>query len=251
MANGNIFNNVRSQLGGGAPTTTQTAVQNIQAATAGKAPGTEAGPVRSTLAAQQAQDVTRANLQEVAQQDQATKLKQAAQAQAQVQQFDQQTLQLKDQRANIQSNFNRQAAGTIQAFQQQGEQLDLNKRKAQVEQLGFLLRLGNDKYIDRLQAEGQRERLDSSINFKEVLQRSIFSDELDLFQDDMDFRRMMAADQREFERLLATMDVSYAKKIAASEAKQANTQVAFEGLDRLVSGATKAARLYAESKKEE
>ena len=244
MANGNIFNNVKAQLGGGAPAATQEAVQGIQQATAGLAAGGETGPRRSTLAAQQAQDVTRTELQEVAQQDQATKMKQAAQAQAQQQQFDQQTLQLKDQRANIQSNFNRQISGILQGFQQQGEQLDLTKRKAQVEQLGFLMRLGNDKYIDKLQAEGQRSRLDSSINFKEALQMSIFEDEIDLFNDDLEFRRLMAADEREFEKLVSTMNLDFAKSVARAEARQASTTMAFQGVSSLISGGAKAVQTY-------
>lgn len=237
-----IFDSVKSQLGA-PPADTLQAVQNIQAATAGKQ-GETTVPRRTTLAASQAQAETKGQLQDVFQQDQMSKAQQASQAAASEMQFSAENQKLNEQRLNVENTFAQQAGNILQSFKQQGESLDLSKAKARVEQLGFYLRLGNTQYVDKLQAEGHRSRLDTELAFKESLQRSIFAEESDLFDSDMDFRRIMNADSREFSRMLADMDIDFALRVAESEAKQNNTAGIIQGIGGMVSGAAQLGSNY-------
>ena len=117
----------------------------------------------------------------------------------------------------------------MQGFEQQGAQLDIKKNQAKLEQAGFLMRLSDDKYTTNLQMNGRRDRLDSEAGFKEALLRTTFADELDLFNNDLEFRALMRADDRAFQERLAKMNIDMAIKLASAENQAAGATQMWTG----------------------
>lgn len=157
------------------------------------------------------------------------------------QQFQQQNTQLSEQRIGMQEQFNTQLKGIMQDYRNQLTGLNLSKDKARMEQVGFMLRLGNQQYIDQLEQEGRKSRLDNSVSFNEELQRSIFADELDLFSSSMEFRNYLFADARDSQRQLSEIDIDFAMQIAGAENRAASGQMMWSGIGTV---AGKAAEYY-------
>ena len=113
-------------------------------------------------------------------------------------------------------------------------QLDLNKDKAKLEQLGFSMRLSNDKYLNDLEQRARVADLSNAVNFEEELTRSIFADEEELFRNDLDFRAMIAADQRTFQDEMAQMDINMALSMAEASNKALSEKQMWDGIGGLV-----------------
>jgi hypothetical protein len=146
------------------------------------------------------------------------------------QQFNQQNIQISENRIEAQEKFNIQMKGMMFEYTNNLKSLNLQKDKSRMEQVGFMLRLGSQEYQDKLQLEGRKARLDSSVAFGEELQRTIFSQELDLFSDSLEFRNYMMADARESQKQLADMDIEFAMQVAMSDNKAASGQMMWSGV---------------------
>jgi hypothetical protein len=96
---------------------------------------------------------------------------------------------------------------------QQGE-LDFQKDKAVVEQAGFYARLANDQYVEKLQNEGARARINSAADFEEEFTRTILRDEEQTLKNSLLFEELLKADERKFEVLLQGMDLDFAIQVA-------------------------------------
>jgi len=151
------------------------------------------------------------------------------------QEFSQASTQLTEQQVGAQEQFNQQFKGMLFEQTNQLKSLDLTKDKSRMEQMGFMLRLGNTQYIDQLQTAGKRARLDNAVSFNENLQRSIFSEEMDLFSNSLEFRNYMYADARDATRQLADMDLDFAMEIANADSKAANSQMMWSGFGNIAS----------------
>lgn len=219
-------------------------VESLISAKSGKAGATVSGPATSNIAEQQATQTAQVQGQAVQAQAQTQA---AGLANQQVNLTEQQALQeaqFDESQEDQKSNLLRQTNAVLDEYEKGNRTLDFNRDKARLEQVGFTLRLTNDKYLSNLQREGKRSRLDSDLGFKEELMRSIFSDEEDLLRDDLEFRALMRADDREFEKLMAAMDIETALQIASAESKAANAQQMWQGIGGLVSGGIEAAAAY-------
>lgn len=153
------------------------------------------------------------------------------------QQFNQQNTQISENRVAAQEQFNTQLKGMMSEYTSQLKGLNLQKDKARMEQAGFMLRMGNQQYIDKLQMEGRKSRLDDAIAFNEELNRSVFSQELDLFSNSLEFRNLMQADARSFQQQLGNMDNEFAMQIAMADNKAAGSQMMWSGIGSAVGGA--------------
>lgn len=105
--------------------------------------------------------------------------------------------------------------------------------------MGFMLRLGNTQYTDQLQSEGKRARLDNAVSFNENLQRSIFSEEMDLFSSSLEFRNYMYADARDAQKQLSELDIEFAMQVAMADNKAAGSQMMWSGIGSMVGAGTK------------
>lgn len=227
---------------GGAGIQTQQA-ENLLSARSGKAVTPGAAP-RATNIQEQVQDqLTRGQLADVAQQSSMQAAQQGQEQRAIEQQFAQQKAQLSEQDISTQETYQRQVEAALKDYERNIKQLDVAKQGAKVEQLGFQLRLSNQNYVMQLKDAAARDRITSDTGFKEALQRTIFADEIDLLSTDLDFRMLLRADDAQFQKMVANIDIDTALAIASAQAKDAASQQMMGGINTLISaGATYAAR---------
>ena len=218
-----------ASLGG----TTQ-ALRRVQQAATGKA--REAGPIQEDIIPEQVA------LQE-AEQMQQVQAAQAQQVQAGLEEKEAVQKQevafslqdMDEKQVNASQDLLNKSLSILQDFEQGRARLDLGRDKARMEQALFGLRFTNKKYVDQLQLEGRKRRLDNSIQFKEALTEALFKEELDLLKSDISFKRKLQADEREFEKLLGSMNLDLALRLATQEAEA--MQIA-----QIVSGAKEVAK---------
>lgn len=214
-----------------APLGQTASIQKLASAKSGKAqPMAASAPATSSLAEQVAERTSAAGMSQLQQAGatEAAGLQQAEQGQQQ--EADIQGKQLDSKQLDMSEQLSRQAAAILADYYNNKSTLDLNKQKARAENLGFNLRLSNDKYIHQLADQGRRSRLMNASAFQEALSRTIFDDELGLFQSDMQFRSMLRADDRQFQEQLGGIDLDFALSMAAQDTKQANQTMMWQGI---------------------
>lgn len=128
-------------------------------------------------------------------------------------------------------------ADMLEQIRQQEGQLTAQQRGARLEQAAFNLRMSNEEYLNNLQDEGKKKRLDNQIDFKTELQRTIFADQQSLLEDDLAFKEMMAMKDAEFQKLIANIDINAALQVASDAASAANQTSIWSGVGGLASGA--------------
>lgn len=131
----------------------------------------------------------------------------------------------------------------------ENRKLDSERDAAKLEQLGATLRLNDKKYVDTLALEGQRQRLDNEVQFKEALQKAVFGSNLDLFRDKLDNRDVLYANDRQFADALAKIDVNAALQMAGNEARDAQAAAKIGAATSLANTGIGAYGTYANSSK--
>jgi len=218
------------------------ALETLSRAASGKAVTGGAGPSRSRQAEKQVASQVQKGQQALQEQIQAEALGQAIQTKAREDKAKLDNKILSSERLDIQEKFLAKQSEIITSFVRSGRELDLKKDKARAEQAGFMMRLNTDYYITDLQDEANRALLQDELQFNEELARTLFNEELALFNDDLDFRAMIAADEREFELDVANINIDFALKMAESEAAAASQGQMWSGFSTLVqAGVTYAA----------
>lgn len=124
------------------------------------------------------------------------------------------------------------------------KQLNLQKDKSKFEQVGFKLRLQNQTYTDNLKREASRAQLDNDRKFKEEQARTIFAEEHDLFEDDLDFRSAIFSDKLAFNEQMANMSIDQAISMAGMASQQASQNSLFTGIGNITSGGSSAYSSY-------
>ncbi len=84
--------------------------------------------------------------------------------------------------------------------------VDMQKDQARFEQVGAGLRFQNQQYMDNLEREGKKARLDEKHIFDQHLQQSVYDDSLALLQQHLGNKSILDMNDREFEVLLTKMD---------------------------------------------
>lgn len=166
---------------------------------------------------------------------------QQQQAEAQQQQFQGQTAQLNQEHINAVEQYNNQVAGILQGGVEQLRQMTLADDKSKVEQLGLMLRLGNDKYVDQLNQKAAVARIDNEASFKLALNQSVFAQESNLFGSSLQFRNYLQADERQSVAQLAQMDLDFALQVATADNKAAAAQTMWSGIGTIAGTAASAA----------
>ena len=223
-----------ASLGG----TTQ-ALRNVQQAATGRARA--AGPIQEDIIQEQVA------LQE-AEQGQQVMQEQARQMQAgaelakaeQEQQFKFNLEEMDEKQVNASQELMNRSLAILQDFEQGRAKLDLGKDKARMEQALFGMRLSNKKYLDQLEIQGRKRRLDNAVQFKEALAETLFKEELDLLKSDIQFRRALAGDERAFEKLVSSINIDAALRMAMQEAEATNIAQIVSGAKQVVTGGIQA-----------
>ena len=173
---------------------------------------------------------------------------QIQQAEAQQQQFQGQANQISQEHLNAVETYNNQVAGMLQQESDQIQQMTLSDDKSKVEQMGLMLRLGNQSYIDQLNSQATKSRLNDKAAFQQALNQSVFAQETNLLGSSLEFRNYLAADQRATTQALANMDINFALQVATVENKAAATTTMWNGIGTLAgAGVSGAAGAYASS----
>lgn len=154
---------------------------------------------------------------------------------------------IKEQALNIRQKMVIQTNQILQEFQQAGEKLDIEKNKAKVEQLGFMMRLQNDKYIAKLQDEAARAGLEDDYQFQSSCYDSQFENQIALLNSDLEFKSMINADDREFSKRMASMDIDLAWSILQSEMQASATAAKYQSVGTGIQAVIKGVQTYATS----
>ena len=142
---------------------------------------------------------------------------------------------LSEQQLNQTHEYRKRATDIARGLQQGRAKMSFAKQKLAAEQVGFLTRMSSKKYIDELQAAGRRKRLDSQAGFKNAVLETTFADQEDLLKSDLQFRRALGADDREFKKYLANMDLNMALNMAAGQVATQAAANQYTGLSGLAS----------------
>jgi hypothetical protein len=211
-----------------------------------------AGPQKLTsLTEKQAGQTTKQELTGVAQQRNlaSNQFEQSKQILEQKQKDQQEDITVEEQ--NARDAYLQRGEEIMQEWQNAGTQLDTQKNKAQLEQMGFVLRLGDETYTNNLKREGRRSRLDSKVKFDEALRRSIFDDENQLFDNDLAFKSSLNQSERDFKKQMAEEGLSYQQALAISQMKQAQQQQIFTGATGIAQAGIAGAGQYAANNRAE
>ena len=211
---------------GSAPTATgQTAkASKLAAARSGKAVGT--APVVDTSAEKMANMETQQKLGDI---QQAGQMSAAALTGAQQKQAVEEKNVLADveqrRQAIVQGNSIRKKQ-LIESMGRDKAELRLSDDKSRQEQLAQLMRLEDKKYLDTLELQGAKQRLDNAASFREAMEVASFGDSLETLRQALGYDSILAASDRQFKDSLASIDINAAIAMAeqnAAATKQMNT----------------------------
>lgn len=211
-------------------------VRQLAQAASGTAAGPQEGPGMSRVAERRAllQQQQQAAQLQVQGQATAQQIEQAAQQQKQQQQIELAGMQ--ERRLNMRSNMLNQAQNLVAKLEMNRDEISFNRQKAAYEQLGFNLRLSNKDYIEKLQINGAKNRLNDKVAFKEELQRSVFKELEGILRDDLEFKRLLNADERVFREELQNKELDWWLQFETLDANTKNAAAKWEAVSGITSG---------------
>ncbi len=207
-------------------------------------PSSSTGPKRSQIGEQQVAQQAQAQSQQMTAQSQVNQQQQRQQAQEQEQAQKIQLQQLEQNMNEKRQSASQQAQEILNSNLQGMKKLKTQEDVANFEQAAFMTRLSSQSYIQNLTKAAAKARIDDEETFKEQYYTQLYKDDMDDFQDIMDFNSIMNANDRDFSRQVSKMSLETARKIADRATEQANSQALFQGIGGLVSGSLQAYSAY-------
>lgn len=166
-----------------------------------------------------------ATTQQLAQQQQAQEVEQRAQ---------QQQAEITQGRQANQLQMQLRTDQLLQELEQGKGKIDTAKYQASLEQLGQNLRLSNRQYVDNLQREGGRARLNDRLQFNEQLKEAILRDNKMLLEKQLGNKSILAANDREFKIQMERMGNQMAWDLFTNEMKAEKERGLATGLGSLI-----------------
>jgi hypothetical protein len=154
-------------------------------------------------------------------------------------QLSDQAFQIREQAIQTKNKFQAQLEDLLSDMEARMGQINLEDESDRIEQMYQLARINNDKYLNKLQLEGARTRLDNDAKFQEEMMRSLFAENTSLLRNNFSFKMALLADQKEFEKEIAQMDIDTAIRLLEGELGAAKEAGMYTGLASAVSGVTK------------
>lgn len=114
-------------------------------------------------------------------------------------------------------------------FDRSEKELAFRKDAAQLEQTGFILAMRDKQYLDELNRVGAERDLQDKLNFQDEMNRIVLGDELDKLFDELNFKRGLNANQREWDSYIASLDVH-------SAISMANAAIQDDSRNQMISG---------------
>jgi hypothetical protein len=147
---------------------------------------------------------------------------------------------LSEQQLNQTHEYRKRASDIARNLSKGRDKMTFARQKLAAEQVGFLTRMTSKRYVDELQATGRRKRLDTAAGFKQAVLETTFADMEDLLKSDLQFRRAMGADDREFKKYMANMDLNTALSAAMGTLSTQASANMYTGLGGLASAGAQA-----------
>lgn len=142
-----------------------------------------------------------------------------------------------EQRKDLTANFERQSENIMRDLERGHKKMTSQERAAKLEQVGFTVRLQNEQYMHKLQSEGRKARLDNDLSFREQLARTNFKDQQELLENNIFMKSVSDASDREYQRILASMEPQHAYNMAKQEMRREGKRAMWEGISQLGSSA--------------
>jgi hypothetical protein len=130
------------------------------------------------------------------------------------------------------------------------EQKILANRKDQsrIEQVGFMLAMRDQAYMNELDRIGKERDLKDQLNYQDEMTRLVMGENLSLLLDDLDFKTALNADQRAWNEHLASMDLDAAISLASATLHDQNVAAQISGAGDVVKTGTTAYVQYKKDK---
>lgn len=222
-------------------------LKQLQAATAGReVVGGQGGPQQGSMAEMVAAAAAKQQQKEDVLQGQMAVEGLEQQEREQEQQFEQRLGALNEEELNMRQRAQNQAQQILQDFTQRRGELDFKENSARVQFAVASMRMSNDDYLDQLEVEGARARLDDQTAFEWELTNTIMSAEMELFKNDLSFKAAMNADDRAFKEYIAEIDINQALTLAAMQTEADETAAQYQAIGTAVSAGVKAVGTAAE-----
>lgn len=190
--------------------------------------------------AQQMQPVQQAEaIQQAGQQQQAREIEQKTQ---------QQQADIAQQRQANELQTQLRTNELLQELEQGKGRIDVERYKSNLEQIGQNLRLSNREYVDNLQREGARARLNDKIQFEEQLNQSILQDNKELLERQLGNKSILAVNDRQFSIMLEKMGFQTAMDLLNNELKAERERGTATAIGGLVTAGIGAASQYSQSR---
>lgn len=123
-------------------------------------------------------------------------------------------------------------------FARSNQELAFRKDAAQLEQLGTLLALQDRKYVDELNRIGEKRKLYDQTNWAKEKSRIVYGSNLDGLMNDLQFKRGEDITNREFQKQLASVDITTALEMArAAMRDEAQRDMASAGISAISTAA--------------
>jgi len=135
------------------------------------------------------------------------------------------SMQLKKLASEKQTNLN----GMLDEFEHSNRELEFRKDSVELEQIGFLLAMRDQAYVDEIKRIGEERNLRSDLEFQKEMGDLVWGEELQRMMESLGFKSLTAAKDRDLKIELAGIDATTAMQMADALIKQANTQAIAEG----------------------
>lgn len=221
-----------SPLGGANQTQ---ALSDLMAARGGKISAGGSTPRSSNLQEQAAVAQTQAELGRTAADAAQASAAVGAQARAQEVETQQQSAALDEARTARMEQYAQKADQLMQELEFGERELDLQKDAAAAEQLGFLTRLSNEKYVHQLDQAAREQMLDQQIGFESATANAVFGSEMDLLKQKLGHADILNMDENEFRQRVGEFEMDAYLEIAESRNDAANQQAMWTSVGGLAS----------------
>jgi hypothetical protein len=129
--------------------------------------------------------------------------------------------------------------------------LDLSKDKANAEQIGVTLRLGDQQYVSNLQREGAKARLDDDNTFKTEMLKTSLGDQQEILEKNLGNKSILDASDREFQKSLAQMGIDDAWAMFRADQRAGQQQAMWTGIGNVATAGVGAYGAYDKSQSEQ
>lgn len=145
-----------------------------------------------------------------------------------------------EKRKETENRYKQQVAGIAADLLAGEKRLDAQEYQVRMEQVAQSARLNNKLYIQNLEQAAQEKRLNTELGFKQAMYQTVFQDDLALFSNDLSFRAMMDASDRQFNESIQMLSVRDALSVAEADVQTAKTSAMWSGVAGLGSAGAQA-----------